>query len=148
MWKNRRKRLTTTPATASVADLDEGAHQLQQASSLAGVPYGQPHVPPVIQQQFEDECAFDEEEDELGFECVPLQSVCNEDSNDDIYFLDEFGSYVFPVSSPNNVQGSCSCPPSAEELNSTLRRVSQVMRSGVPSERVRETNPHLTANLS
>ena len=56
--------------------------------------------------------------------------MCNEeDSNDDIYFMDEFGNYVFPVSSPNNVQGtSCSCPPSAEELNSTLRRVSQVRK--------------------
>lgn len=124
MWKNRRKRLTTTPATASVAEVDDPSQQLQpmQASPLQ---------PPVIQQQFTDadECHFEEEEaDEFGFECIPLQSVCNEeDSNDDIYFLDEFGNYVFPVSSPNNaVQGSCSCPPSAEELNSTLRRVSQV----------------------
>ena len=118
MWKNRRKRLTTTPATASVAELDE-----QQGSGLTG------QTAPVIQQQFENDCQFDmEEEDEFGFECIPLQSVCNEeDTNDDIYFLDEFGNYVFPVSSPNNIQGSCSCPPSAEELNSTLRRVSQVL---------------------
>ena len=126
MWKNRRKRLTTTPATASVAEAaDEVSHQLNPAG------------PPVIQQQgqfddLNDQCQFLEEqcddfEDDFGFECIPLQSVCNEeDSNDDIYFLDEFGNYVFPVSSPNNVQGSCSCPPSAEELNSTLRRVSQV----------------------
>jgi hypothetical protein len=128
MWKNRRKRLTTTPATASVAEAaDEVSHQLNPAG------------PPVIQQQgqgqfddLNDQCQFlgeecDDFEDDFGFECIPLQSVCNEeDSNDDIYFLDEFGNYVFPVSSPNNVQGSCSCPPSAEELNSTLRRVSQV----------------------
>ena len=98
--------------------------------------------PPVIQQQFgsEGQCQFDEEDydcdEEFGFECIPLQSVCNEeDSNDDIYFLDEFGNYVFPVSSsPNNVQGSCSCPPSAEELNSTLRRVSQVRDKYLPWE--------------
>ena len=71
---------------------------------------------------------IEDEDEDYDFECIPLQSVCNEeDSNDDIYFMDEFGNYVFPVSSPNNVQGtSCSCPPSAEELNSTLRRVSQV----------------------
>lgn len=140
MWKNRRKRLTTTPATASVAELDDPhSHQLQPslggAGSVSGLgagpqagPHAGPHSnPPIIQQQhYDDECAFEEEDDELGFECVPLQSVCHEDSNDDIYFLDEYGNYVFPVSSPNNVQGSCSCPPSAEELNSTLRRVSQV----------------------
>ena len=39
MWKNRRKRLTTTPATASVAELDDPIGQL-----------GAPAVPPVIQQ--------------------------------------------------------------------------------------------------
>ena len=80
-------------------------------------------------QQFEDNCQFDEEEDDdYGFECIPLQSVCNEeDTSDDIYFLDEYGNYVFPVSTPNTIQGSCSCPPSAEELNTSgLRRVSQV----------------------
>ena len=129
MWKNRRKRLTTTPATASVAEIDENQQQLTNPGGAVVV--NGAGGPPVIQQQFEnDECQFDEEiedEGDFGFECIPLQSVCNEDdTDDDIYFLDEFGNYVFPLSSPNNVQGSCSCPPSAEELNSTLRRVSQV----------------------
>ena len=65
-----------------------------------------------------------EEEEEYNFECIPLQSVCNEEEDDDdIYFLDEYGNYVFPLQN----EGSCSCPPSAEELNNTLRRVSQVI---------------------
>lgn len=114
MWKNRRKRLTTTPATASVAEPEDDG---------GGLGLG-----PVS-----DACQFDDEDDDedFGFECVPLQSVCNEeDTNDDIYFLDEFGNYVFPVSTPNTIQGSCcSCPPSAEELTPAIRRVSQVTRA-------------------
>jgi hypothetical protein len=86
--------------------------------------------PPIIQQQFDDglcQLEVDKDDEDFGFECIPLQSVCNEeDNNDDIYFLDEYGNYVFPVSSPT-IQGSCSCPPSVEELNASLRRVSQVL---------------------
>ena len=124
MWKNRRKRLTTTPATASVAEIDD--------QGLPGLPSGAGGSlqPPVIQQEFHEGCQFDEaememeEEEEYNFECIPLQSVCNEEeSDDDIYFLDEYGNYVFPLQN----EGSCSCPPSAEELNNTLRRVSQVI---------------------
>ena len=67
------------------------------------------------------------EDEDFGFECIPLQTVCNDDDddNDDIYFLDEFGNYVFPVSTPT-IPGSCSCPPSAEDLAANSRRVSQV----------------------
>ena len=126
MWKNRRKRLTTTPATASVAEIDD-------QGLPGGVPsgVGGPTLqPPVIQQEFHEGCQFDaemelEEEEEYNFECIPLQSVCNEEEDDDdIYFLDEYGNYVFPLQN----EGSCSCPPSAEELNNTLRRVSQVIK--------------------
>jgi hypothetical protein len=122
MWKNRRKRLTTTPATASVVEVDDPSQQLHPGGGCGAGP------PTVLQAYTDDQCQFEEEEeaDEFDFECIPLQSVCNEeDTDDDIYFLDEYGNYVFPVSSPA-IQGSCSCPPSAEELNSTLRRVSQV----------------------
>ena len=121
MWKNRRKRLTTTPATASVAEIDG------DTGLPGGIPGSLPN-PPVIQQEFHEGCQFDpaedlEEEEEYNFECIPLQSVCNEEENDDdIYFLDEYGNYVFPLQN----EGTCSCPPSAEELNNTLRRVSQV----------------------
>ena len=68
------------------------------------------------------------DDEDFGFECIPLQTVCNDDDtdNDDIYFLDEFGNYVFPVSTPT-IPGSCSCPPSAEDLAANSRRVSQVM---------------------
>ena len=80
-------------------------------------------------------------------------SICSGlDADDDIYFLDEFGNYVFPVASPaltangggpaggggggstggNLTSGCCSCRPSAEDgLDSDpSRRVSQ---ASVPS---------------
>ena len=57
MWKNRRKRLTTTPATASVAELDDNV-----------VGNGSLIPPAVVHQQFDsDNCQFDEEDDEFGF---------------------------------------------------------------------------------
>ena len=46
------------------------------------------------------------------FECIPLQTIhnenCEELNEDDIYYADEFGNYVFPIMSPQ--PGSCSCP--------------------------------------
>ena len=60
----------------------------------------------------------------------------------DIFFLDEFGNYVFPISTPTSVVGggggasgqvymgastNCSCQPSADHLDGEMaRRVSQV----------------------
>eukprot|EP00090_Calanus_glacialis_P038643 TRINITY_DN67371_c0_g1_i1.p1 TRINITY_DN67371_c0_g1~~TRINITY_DN67371_c0_g1_i1.p1 ORF type:complete len:950 (+),score=100.15 TRINITY_DN67371_c0_g1_i1:2-2851(+) len=56
------------------------------------------------------------------FECIPLQTIHNEDceelNEDDIYYADEFGNYVFPIMSPQ--PGSCSCP------HSGTRRPSQI----------------------
>ena len=92
---------------------------------------------------------LDDDEEVLGeFECIPLQTVCGgggggggdldgDPDDDDIYFLDEFGNYVFPVSSAAGsaagglgaaTSGCCSCRPSAEDgLDSDpSRRVSQV----------------------
>ena len=97
----------------------------------------------------------EEDEEDFEFECIPLKSVIagggpgdwtlissNEEAEEDIYFLDEFGNYVFPVTSPAEALagsgsgpgggglaagGGCSCPPSADEINiaSALRRQSQ-----------------------
>ncbi len=126
--------MTTTPATASVAELDSGVPGASANRGLDGeVPVinnGGPDGLDLDDDLDDGMCDGDldgEDECEFGFECIPLQSVCNEEDNDDIYFLDEYGNYVFPVSSSPTVQGSCSCHPSADELNSELRRrVSQV----------------------
>ena len=117
MWKNRRKRLTNTPVTQSVVEGDSlgGRCHLDFPSGLEDVTN-------------RDECDVNVtcDDEDFGFECIPLQTVCNDDEdNDDIYFLDEFGNYVFPVSTPT-IPGSCSCPPSAEDLAGNSRRVSQV----------------------
>ena len=117
MWKNRRKRLTNTPVTHSVVEGDSlgGRCHLDFPSGLEDV-------------TTRDECDVNVtcDDEDFGFECIPLQTVCNNDEdNDDIYFLDEFGNYVFPVSTPT-IPGSCSCPPSAEDLAANSRRVSQV----------------------
>jgi len=117
MWKNRKKRLTNTPVTHSVVEGDSlgGRCNLDFPSGLDDV-------------TARDECDVHVtcDDEDFGFECIPLQTVCNEDEdNDDIYFLDEFGNYVFPVSTPT-IPGSCSCPPSAEDLAANSRRVSQV----------------------
>ena len=47
------------------------------------------------------------------FECIPLQTMHGgggtvDDDDDDIYYLDEFGNYVFPLSP--TLPGTCSCP--------------------------------------
>ena len=105
----------------------------------------------------EMEDAFDE--DDFEFECIPLKSVytmSGEDEDEEgVYFLDEFGNYVFPVSSTTGTLGgtgsvsmrtaggggggggggcgSCSCGPQAgDELDiatSIRRRQSQVIAS-------------------
>ena len=66
MWKNRRKRLTTTPATASVAELDDNV-----------VGNGSLIPPAVVHQQFDsDNCQFDEEDDEFGFGKLKKKHAC------------------------------------------------------------------------
>lgn len=123
MWKNRRKRLTNTPVTQSVVEGDSfgGGGGMNGSLSFPYPSNGDPGAPVII----EDETTFNCEED-FGFECIPLQPVCNDDydDEDDIYFLDEYGNYVFPLSTPT-IPGSCSCP-SNEDLASNARRVSQV----------------------
>jgi len=56
------------------------------------------------------------------FECIPLQTIhnehCEELNEEDVYYADEFGNYVFPMMSPQ--PGSCSCP------HSGTRRPSQI----------------------
>ena len=120
MWKNRRKRLTNTPVTQSVVEGDSVGR------CHFDFPSGCDEVPAAVVVDEEDEVDVTCDDD-FGFECIPLQTVCNDDEdNDDIYFLDEFGNYVFPVSTPT-IPGSCSCPPSAEDLSAASRRVSQVI---------------------
>ena len=127
MWKNRRKRLTNTPVTQSVLEGDSVAGRCN-----FDFPSGYDDLPVVINSGCDDELCDEPDvtcDEDFGFECIPLQTVCNDDEdNDDIYFLDEFGNYVFPVSTPT-IPGSCSCPPSAEDLAATSRRVSQVTTS-------------------
>ena len=56
MWKNRRKRLTTTPATASVAEIEEQVAVGGGTQAMLN-PDGAANGPPIIQQEFdEDEC--------------------------------------------------------------------------------------------
>lgn len=122
MWKNRRKRLTNTPVTQSVVEGDSFGGGPNGSLSFPYPPGLDPAAPVIV----EDETTFNGEDD-YGFECIPLQPICNEDYNDeddDIYFLDEFGNYVFPLSTPT-IPGSCSCP-SNEDLAYNARRVSQV----------------------
>ena len=166
MWKNRGKRLTTTPATASVAENPmnssgvhgDGIESLNYGETGKGstcmVPLdGQVHEcdgeeHPCVQDCDDvcENCVVGEDEDEddafEGFECIPLQTVnCSEEDEDDIFFLDEFGNYVFPISTPTSIvpgggtsgnvfvgaSSSCSCQPSADELDTDFtRRVSQV----------------------
>ena len=125
MWKNRRKRLTNTPVTQSVVEGDSVAGRCNFDFPSGGFD----DLPVVVNSGCDDEQCDEPDvtcDDDFGFECIPLQTVCNDDEdNDDIYFLDEFGNYVFPVSTPT-IPGSCSCPPSAEDLAATSRRVSQV----------------------
>ena len=102
---------------------------------------------------YDDDDYLDEEEYE--YECIPLRSVFTgdnggvgggeegegsvgggEEEEADIYFLDEFGNYVFPVTPPA-APGSCSCHPSEEDfidvhantLAAMRRRQSQVENS-------------------
>jgi hypothetical protein len=165
MWKNRGKRLTTTPATASVAEgpimsgvCGDGIESLNQGDTgnkgstcmlpLDGNEHecgGEDH--PCVHDCDDDceHCVGDEDEDAFGgFECIPLQTVnCSEEDDDDIFFLDEFGNYVFPISTPTSIAGggadasgsvfvgastNCSCHPSEDELDDKdfNRRVSQV----------------------
>ena len=46
------------------------------------------------------------------FECIPLQTLHNETcatlADDEIFYSDEFGNYVFPI--VHQEPGSCSCP--------------------------------------
>ena len=166
MWKNRGKRLTTTHATASVAENPitsggggDGIESLNQGDTgnkgstcmlpLDGTEHecgGEDH-PCVHACDVDCEHCVGEDEDEdafEGFECIPLQTVnCSEEDDDDIFFLDEFGNYVFPISTPTSIAGggggassnvfvgastTCSCQPSADELDDKdySRRVSQV----------------------
>ena len=166
MWKNRGKRLTTTPATASVAEnpMNSGANgdgieslnfgETGKGSTCMLPLDGNMHEcddeeHPCV-QNCDDVCEHcvvgeDEEEDDAfeGFECIPLQTVnCSEEDEDDIFFLDEFGNYVFPISTPTSAGAggggasgnvfmgastNCSCQPSADELETEFtRRVSQV----------------------
>jgi hypothetical protein len=175
LWKNRKKRLTNTPVTASMADVEISHHgnigNVQNSNNQSS--------PPGQGQQVSNMEDFDDYE----FECIPLKSVFaagggnpggrDEDGDgeedddfevvddfcdDDIYFLDEFGNYVFPVTEPppGGVEGGgdgagggggggcgsvmvppagsrCSCHASdVEEVNwvsSALRRQSQVRHS-------------------
>ena len=56
MWKNRRKQLTTTPATASVAEIEEQVAVGGGTQAMLN-PDGAANGPPIIQQEFdEDEC--------------------------------------------------------------------------------------------
>jgi len=185
MWKNRGKRLTTTPATASVAENPitsvgggDGIESLNQGvtgnkGSTCMLPLdgnehecgGEGH--PCV-HDCDDECEHcvgeNEDEDAFdGFECIPLQTVnCSEDDDDDIFFLDEFGNYVFPISTPTSIAGggvgaaasgnvfveastNCSCQPSADESDDKdfNRRVSQVgfMSFFIFSEMYRTISP-------
>jgi len=156
MWKNRRKRLTNTPATQSMADGNEASFVPPSVPCGRGIDM----LAPVIEDgQVEGCCVYydeegDEEEDEdqyedLGdqyeFECIPLRSVFTggggggavdngigrDDEEGDIYFLDEYGNYVFPVaeaSSGNFLAATpCSCQPSTEDVSALWkRRQSQV----------------------
>ena len=168
MWKNRGKRLTTTPATASVADnpmsqsgmAGDGQDSLNQGNnskkgSLGMLPLDgknsecdRDEDPSYRECEGDCEQCMDEEHEPPDdafddFECIPLQTVnCSEEDDDDIFFLDEFGNYVFPFSTPTSLPGgaegtlgdaftgtstNCSCQPSADELDKDLsRRVSQV----------------------
>ena len=178
MWKNRRKRLTNTPATTSmidensvcppgvngtmptvdVVDTDPGGieaedeysdnedhHYCDNPDCLGGDSDGYHHH---LDPGGGGSC----DDDDLAYECIPLKSVFTgiegdegDEEEEDIYFLDEFGNYVFPVSSPAPTAASvansgggggggggsttgCACPHSAEEINvaSALRRQSQV----------------------
>lgn len=127
MWKNRKKKLTNTPASMSVNN-----ESFKANSSRTTPGGGAPTLPNATCEPYE------EEEEEFEFECIPLKSVFtgggdeDEDSDpeadDDIFFMDEYGNYVFPVpSSPGTVAGSCSCAQSADlSLASAMRRPSQV----------------------
>ena len=179
MWKNRGKRLTTTPATASVAEPPNlsgvggslgGMESITQGENIfKGSPcrlpldgkehdYSGGNNHPCVQDCVDDceNCVGEqeeEEEDEVfdGFECIPLQTVnySEENDDDDIFFLDEFGNYVFPISTTASIAGgravsdnafmgtstNCSCQLSAEELDKDLsRRVSQVSFTYVVSK--------------
>ena len=169
MWKNRRKRLTNTPATQSMADVDScgnnglsssggGGASRTGIANEAGSTIGStgpppiPPPPPIIQvpggpNSITDlECVDGIEHptllslpsEEYGFECIPLQSVNDDDDDDDIYYLDEFGNYVFPISTPT-IPGSCSCPPSADDLNFTPRRNSQVNKRNINNDSTHNT---------
>ena len=57
MWKNRRKRLTTTPATASVAEIEEQVAVGGGTQAMLNPDGNAANGPPIIQQEFdEDEC--------------------------------------------------------------------------------------------
>ena len=172
MWKNRGKRLTNTPATHSMGENETSACQpgpaptctvngvngeilegdlgMEGGSDGGGGGGGD-------DDDLEMEDAFDE--DDFEFECIPLKSVYTmsgeDEDEEDVYFLDEFGNYVFPVSSTTGTLGgtgsvsmrtaagggggggggcgSCSCGPQAgDELDiatSIRRRQSQVITS-------------------
>ena len=98
MWKNRRKRLTNTPVTQSVAaegdsigrchfdfpsGLDDNSLPVCGVETTSGVNMD------AVDDGGRLDDAVNCDDDEFGFECIPLQTVCNEDDddNDDIYFL-------------------------------------------------------------
>ena len=160
MWKNRKKRLTNTPATHSMNENNE--HQPQCGPSVTVNGIRRTSFMDDLDEKVEgdEEEEEDEEDGSCEYECIPLKSVFtsssrvshgeggqlalrpgaeeDEEEEGDIYFLDEFGNYVFPLTSPvvgasggSEAVASCSCPPSAEELNiaTALRRQSQVFIS-------------------
>ncbi len=151
MWKNRRKRLHNTPATHSVADNENSGCGCGVVVNVAAAnanfnDYGENDVGDDI---FDD---VDEDED-YEFECIPLRSVFadivdddgdgdgSSENGGDIYFLDEFGNYVFPVASP---VGSCSCAhlSSAEELRAAFKRRQSQVRASVVILNMNWSNGH------
>ena len=120
MWKNRRKRLTNTPATQSMAD----SYQ-QHQQYVPSIPAFVGIVEEDEQIRELDECAAvpsDEavnnglpnsivDEEGMEYECIPLRPIMHtlpstklEGAGDDqvdkeIFFLDIFGNYIIPISS-------------------------------------------------
>jgi len=147
MWKNRRKRLTNTPATQSMVDGNEASYGPPSAPCGRGIDILEPRVD-VEDVDADESCYYDDEDgedyegfeghDEYEFECIPLRSVFTggegegegeegQDEDDgDIYFLDEFGNYVFPVAdgSAGSLMSAtpCSCQPSSEDVCALWRR--------------------------
>ena len=172
MWKNRRKRLTNTPATHSVVETEPAA-----GGGTGIIPQGtanycqnQPTLGLVVEGQQQQAIISDdilEEDEEEDYEFIPLRSVfaaseggdqegcgsvgvggAGEDVEEDIYFLDEFGNYVFPVDYEEEAgygeegglesgdvsaaaRSCCSCPHEEGGLATRLRRQSQVRSNNI-----------------